>query len=268
MSTLIFHGNRRADTLASNDRGLMYGDGLFETLRASHGELPWWPAHWRRLTAGAERLGIALPDQTQIREAALSLLSDKPAVVKILLTRGESGRGYLPCNGPPTCVISVHPLPAPLLQPLALHWCETQLAKQPALAGIKHLNRLENVLARMECEAADCVEGLMCDNAGHVICATSANVFIYSEGNWRTPDVTQSGIAGIARQWFLAELPNVRIETITRDQVQLAESVFLCNAVRGMMEVERIGAQPFRGNSALQALQRRFMAAHPFFEET
>jgi 4-amino-4-deoxychorismate lyase len=268
VSALLFRGDEAIAVLSSQDRGLMYGDGLFETLRASQGNMPWWPAHWQRLSNGTQRLGITLPDESLIHKAALSLLSDAPAVLKIILTRGESGRGYLPGKGPATCIVSVHPLPAPHPRPLALHCCETRIAEQAALAGIKHLNRLENVLARAECEAAGCAEGVMRNNAGHVICATAANVFMYSNGVWRTPDVSQSGIAGIARQWFLAQLPNVHIEKISREQLEQAEAVFLCNAVRGMMAVERIGSRPVPTNAALSALEQRFLAANPFFEES
>lgn len=268
MSTLLFRGNEAIAALSSHDRGLMYGDGLFETLRASQGNMPWWPAHWQRLSHGALRLGIALPEQSIIRDAALSLLSDEPAVLKIILTRGESGRGYLPGKGPTTCIVSVHPLPAPLPKSLTLHCCETRIAEQAALAGVKHLNRLENVLARAECEAAGCAEGLMRNNAGHVICATAANVFMYLNGVWRTPDLAHGGIAGIARHWFLAQLPNVHIEKITLEQLEQADAVFLCNAVRGMMAVERIGARPIPASAALSALEQRFLAANPFFEES
>jgi 4-amino-4-deoxychorismate lyase len=117
VSALLFRGNQAIAALSSHDRGLMYGDGLFESLRASQGNMPWWPAHWQRLSNGAQRLGITLPDESLIRKAALSLLSDAPAVLKIILTRGESGRGYLPGKGPATCIVSVHPLPAPHPRP-------------------------------------------------------------------------------------------------------------------------------------------------------
>jgi 4-amino-4-deoxychorismate lyase len=268
VSALLFRGNQAIEALSSHDRGLMYGDGLFETLRASQGDMPWWSAHWQRLSYGASRLGIVLPEQSIIREAALSLLGNEPAVLKIILTRGESGRGYLPGKGPATCIVSVHPLPAPHPRPLALHCCETRIAEQAALAGIKHLNRLENVLARAECEAAGFAEGVMRNNAGHVICATAGNVFMYSNGVWRTPDVAHGGIAGIARQWFLTQLPDVHIEDISYEQLEQAEAVFLCNAVRGMMAVERIGQRPIPTNAALSALELRFLAANPFFEES
>ena len=267
MSALIFRGNDPIQSLSVQDRGLMYGDGLFETLRASGGELPWWPAHWRRLKGGAERLGLPLPDEGVIHAAARELLDVRPQVLKIILTRGESGRGYLPVAGPSTCILSVHPLPPPMAEPLRLHWCTTPVAQQPVLAGMKHLNRLENVLARRECADAGFAEGLMCDGDGQVICATAGNVFLYFDGHWHTPDLARCGIAGIAREKLLTMLEDVRVAPITRDQVENADAVFLCNAVRGIMEVRYPGSVPVIGHAALAALQQRFLAAHPFFAD-
>ncbi|MEY3516195.1 MAG: aminodeoxychorismate lyase [Pseudomonadota bacterium] len=267
MSTVVFRGNDRVQALSPQDRGLMYGDGLFETLRASRGDLPWWPAHWRRLQKGAERLGLALPDEGMIHAAAQELLDARPQVLKIVLTRGESGRGYLPAAGPATCILSTHPLPSPIAEPLHLHWCTTPIAQQPVLAGMKHLNRLENVLARGECADSGYAEGLMCDRDGHVVCATAANVFVYAGGQWQTPELSQCGIAGIAREHLLSMLEHVRIGPLTRSGMDAADAVFLCNAVRGIMEVRRIGSVPIIGHVALDALQQRFLDAHPFFAD-
>ncbi len=267
MSTLIFRGNDRVQALSPQDRGLMYGDGLFETLRASGSELPWWPAHWRRLQKGADRLGLALPDEHVIHGAARELLDVRPQVLKIILTRGESGRGYQPASGPGTCILSTHDLPPRMAEPLRVHWCTTPIAQQPVLAGMKHLNRLENVLARRECADAGFAEGLMCDGDGHVICATAGNVFIYRDGQWHTPDLSRCGIAGIARENLLAMLEDVRIAPINREHVESADAVFLCNAVRGIMDVRCIGSVPVTGHAVMIALQQRFLAAHPFLAD-
>lgn len=265
MRVVIFRGNDQVAAVSPQDRGLMYGDGVFETMRAVDGAIPWWSRHWRRLAAGAERLGLTLPDQTHIHDAARALLDAQPQVLKIILTRGESGRGYQPVNGPATCVISTHDLPPALPDTLSLHWCATPIAQQPLLAGMKHLNRLENVLARRECASAGYAEGLMCDRDGHVVCATAANIFLYSQGQWQTPEVSQAGIAGITREWFLAALDEVRIGAISRAQLECADAVFLCNAVRGIMQVHRIGSVLIPGHPALALLQQRFLAANPFF---
>jgi 4-amino-4-deoxychorismate lyase len=266
MNALIFRGNEPVSELGVSDRGLMYGDGLFETMRAEAGTLPWWDAHWQRLGEGAARLGIALPDESRMHAAALGLIGAGRSVLKLILTRGESGRGYLPGNGPSTCVLSVHPLPPPVAE-WRLHWCQTAMAQQPVLAGMKHLNRLENVLARAECQRAGFSEGLMRDSSGQVLCATSANVFIHKNGAWQTPALDSGGIAGIARAWLLANVATASVAAMQREDVEQASAVFLCNAVRGIMPVRSVGDRCFPGSSALQAVQMQFLHANPQFSD-
>lgn len=265
MNALIFRGNEPIDRIAANDRGLAYGDGLFETLLADQGELVWWDRHWQRLAAGALRLAIELPEERVMKSAALELAQRRRAVIKIILTRGESGRGYAPVSAPGTAIVSVHPAPARRDAPIALRWCRTPIARQPALAGIKHLNRLENVLARSEWTTPAFADGLMCDGQGDVICATSANLFVFRDGRWVTPDLSHCGIDGVARQWLLGLCPDAVVGRVSRDDVAGAEAVFLCNSVRGMMEVDRIETIKLPASDAFRELQQRFIARHPAF---
>jgi 4-amino-4-deoxychorismate lyase len=265
MSTIIFSGNQVVEHLSASDRGLAYGDGLFESILVSHGELIWWPEHWQRLCAGAARLAISLPEQQVLLPAIHELTKNKNAVLKIIVSRGESGRGYAPASGPATTVLSVHPVPEQHTSPYALRWCQTQIAQQPALAGIKHLNRLENIVARAEWNSPEYADGLMCDREGAVICATSANVFIYKDQHWRTPDLSMCGIQGVARQWFLVNIANIHVERLSRADIESAEAVFLCNAVRGMMEVNRIESVKLSESSALVELKQRFLLCNPAF---
>src|SRR5690606_32291643 len=122
------------------------------TMRAHRGELPWWDLHWARLERGASRLRLSLPRRAQVREEAGCLLDGTDAVLRLQLNRGSGGRGYAPLeDAGPVWMIARHPLPA-VMPPsgIVLRWCATRLAIQPALAGIKHCNRLEQVLARAE----------------------------------------------------------------------------------------------------------------------
>src|SRR5690606_21869128 len=171
------------------DRGQAYGDGLFETMRVHRGELPWWDAHWTRLALGAQRLRIALPAQERVRARAAELMADgDDGVLKLLVVRGGGARGYAPQAGAEThWTLERHPLPPVAPGALRLHWCETRLAVQPLLAGIKHCNRLEQVLARAECIDAGADEGLVRDTDGNVVSATSANLFVCLDGAWLTP---------------------------------------------------------------------------------
>ncbi len=265
MSMRVFRGDEPVPAVSPADRGLAYGDGLFETLLALDGDMPWWHAHWRRLSSGAARLGIAPPSEALLRSAAEEMLGQGRQVLKLILTRGESGRSYLPGDGPPTSILSVHPAPVDAAAPRALHWCKTPVARQPALAGLKHLNRLENVLARAECARAGHAEGLMCDEQGNVRCATAANVFALIDGIWHTPDTALGGVAGVARAQLLALEPAIRVAELSRAMLENAEAVFLSNAVRGMMAVDRIGETAFARSAAFETLKQRFLAAHPAF---
>jgi 4-amino-4-deoxychorismate lyase len=133
------------------------------------------------------------------------------------------------------------------------------------LAGIKHLNRLENVLARAEWTTTDFADGLMCDGQGDVICATSANLFVHRDGRWVTPDLSHCGIDGVTRQWLLGLCPDALVGRISRDDVAGADAVFLCNSVRGMMEVNRIETIKLPASDAFRELKQRFIARHPAF---
>ena len=249
-----------------SDRGQAYGDGLFETMRSHRGALPWWDAHWARLARGGERLGIALPEQSQVRARAEALLADgDDAVLKLLLLRGGIARGYAPPADAEThWQLERHPLPPSTPGGLRLHWCQTRLAVQPLLAGIKHCNRLEQVLARAECVAAGADEGLVRDIDGNVVSATSANLFVYRDGAWWTPPLQRCGVAGTCRGALLAPL-GAREAPLDVAMVESADAVFLCNAVRGILPVASLGTRHWPSHPAIAAARRSLAALHPGF---
>ncbi|KRD74648.1 aminodeoxychorismate lyase [Lysobacter sp. Root983] len=270
MNARVYVGERAAQALPLLDRGYAYGDGLFETLRAHRGQLPWWDAHWRRLNRGAARLRLPLPRPDYVRAEAERLLDGADAVLKLIVSRGAGGRGYAPpTDAPPTWLLSTHPLPPPApAEGLRLRWCETRLATPSALAGLKHCNRLEQVLARAEWDAAEIHEGLMRDGEGAVVCATAANLFVLREGRWWTPSVDRCGVAGVCREQVLAILGEAAAETATlsQDALESADAVFLCNAVRGILPVARLGERVWPSHPAVAGLQRRLAESHPAFE--
>jgi 4-amino-4-deoxychorismate lyase len=253
--------------LEPDDRGLSYGDGVFETMLVHQGQAVWWREHWDRLLRGAGSLGLPVPDEFLVRRECESLLADSPgAVLKIILTRGSGGRGYRAPEDPrPTVVLSTHPAPPAIEQAVALCWCKTKLAIQPALAGIKHLNRLEQVLARNEWNDPDIFDGVMCDTGDRVVCATSANLFALIGGRWLTPGVERCGIAGIARAWVLANVPDAAEADLSPVEVGRADAVFLCNSVRGILPVRRIGLHEWSGHQATSLLRRQLAEAQPAF---
>lgn len=258
LATAVYRGQRRVDAPDPGDRGLAYGDGLFETMRVEQGRVPWWQAHLARLAAGAVRLCLPAPDAGWLATEARGLLARAPGagVLKLVYTRGAGGRGYAPPAAPePGWLLSAH-APPPPEGPLVLRWCDTRLALQPALAGLKHLNRLEQVLARSEWQDPAVHEGLMLDTSGRVACATAANVFVRLDGGWRTPPVRECGVAGIARAWVLANAEAVEAE-LSPDEVRDAEALFLCNAVRGILPVGRLGERAWAADPATDELRRR-----------
>jgi 4-amino-4-deoxychorismate lyase len=146
-----------------------------------------------------------------------------------------------------------------------LHWCQTRLAVQPALAGIKHCNRLEQVLARAECDQAGCDEGLMLSTAGQVVCATTANLLVLREDRWITPPVEASGVAGVCRGWLL-EQDLVAVGMLTPHEVETADALVLCNALRGILPVSSLDAHEYHQHPAVAALQTQLAAAFPMFQ--
>ncbi len=270
MSVRIFVGGQRVDAIPPHDRGLAYGDGLFETMRAWRGEVPWLDAHWARLAHGAGRLRMALPARQQVRDEIASMLGEQAeragGVVKLLLTRGSGGRGYaLPSDGMPAWILSSHRMPsAPPGAGLRLRWCETRLASQPLLAGLKHCNRLEQVMARAECQDAGMDEGMLCDHAGNVIGATSANLFVLHQGSWLTPRLDRCGVAGVCRSQLMQPL-GAREVRLDRAMVEAADAVFLCNAVRGILPVAELDGRRWPPHAAVAGASRVLARLHPGF---
>lgn len=246
-------------TIPADDRGLAYGDGLFETMRGVDGRVALWDFHLARLTLGCARLGIPVPDgRTLASECASLLHGHADAVLKLVLTRGGGARGYAPAHDvlPRRILMRLPAPPAPRPEGLRLHACATRLPLDPALAGLKHLNRLHQVLARAEVAAAGADEGLCLDTAGRVACATAANVFAVVDGELRTPSVDESGVAGTCRAALLADPafgPTVRMGALFPQDLARASEVFLTNAVRGVMPVASIDGRAVGGGAAAAA---------------
>jgi len=253
-----------ADTLSVADRGLSYGDGLFETIRFVHGIAPLWARHMQRLQDGCRRLGIPAPDaEPCLREAAAVSAGWDQAVLRITLTRGVGPRGYAPPASPqPTRIVAAFDAPAmqgdAYRQGIRVRWCETRLALQPLLAGMKHLNRLEQVLARAEWSDAAIPEGLLLDLDGNVISATMANLFAVIDGTLVTPSVDRCGVAGVARAEVLSVRPDTQVTTLRPDQLRHASEVFLSSSVRGILPVQAVGDTVYGPGPVTRAMQQHW----------
>lgn len=251
-----------------DDRGLAYGDGVFETLLGVDERLVWWPQHLARLQQGAAALGIDCPGETQWLGDVERLLAGRPAkercVLKLILTRGSGGRGYDPGAARPRRILSLHAAPSVAATGLRLHWCSLQLGAQPALAGFKHLNRLEQVLARAECTQQGCDEGLLCAVDGRVVSATAANLLVWRGAQWQTPEIRDCGVRGVCRAQLIDVL-GARVCDLQRNDVLSAEAMFVCNSVRGIQPVLSLGGIERPAHPAVAAAQRRLAEFEPAF---
>ncbi|OUS13007.1 aminodeoxychorismate lyase [Gammaproteobacteria bacterium 53_120_T64] len=243
-STCFVDGKPQA-ALALNDRGLNYGHGVFETMRLSAGQLPLWHYHCQRLSEGAERLGIAL-DLPRLQAYLQQALAAFPAagIVKLLLTAGVGPRGYRQQDQASSYVLQYFPL-APVVEPAAvrLQICQYTLPHNARLAGIKHLNRLDQVLAAAELDAG--FDGLLLDVAGDVVEALSSNVFIFDGRRWLTPALTLCGVAGVMRRLLCEKIipefgHKVVIQALPLNSLLKAEEIFVCNSVQGVQPVSEL----------------------------
>ncbi len=241
------------DRLAVTDRGLQYGDGLFETIAVRESGLCLWTEHFSRLSRGADRLGIPCPpEELLLRDCARLTAGASAAALKIVLTRGSGGRGYGPPESPhPTRILSLHPWPDYPRRwserGVAVTFCRSSLGVNPILAGLKHLNRLEQVMARSEWRDPGIAEGLMQDGTGRVIGGTMSNLFLVGEGRLLTPRLDTCGIAGTVRDLVLRMAGSFGIEAVESDlrqaDVTSASGLFLTNALIGVWPVQRLGEQ-------------------------
>ncbi|WP_243043130.1 aminodeoxychorismate lyase [Dyella sedimenti] len=253
-----------ATTVSVLDRGLSYGDGLFETIRFERGGAPLWPRHMQRLAEGCGRLGLPAPEPAQLLHEALAVADGLPqAVVRITLTRGQGERGYAPPPLPrPTRIVAAFDAPPMRGEGYALgirtRWCELRLAPQPRLAGIKHLNRLEQVLARAEWRDPAIQEGLLRDPEGHVVSATMANVFAVIGGVLVTPALDRCGVAGVARAEILAASPDAQVRPLREEALRDASELFLSSSVRGILPVQAVDDTVYVPGPVTRALQRHW----------
>ncbi|MDD1637880.1 MAG: aminodeoxychorismate lyase [Methylococcaceae bacterium] len=233
-----------------SDRGFQYGDGLFETIAVTDGQPVFLDRHLDRLKAGCLRLYIPFPGTgLLIQEAQKLCRHSSKAVLKLILTRGSGGRGYRqPDVIQTTRVLSLYPFPDyPDIykeQGIVVRFCNTRLGLNPALAGIKHLNRLEQILARAEWTDSGIQEGIMLDSNDHVIEGTMTNLFYIRDNTLYTSLLIQSGVAGIMRSIIMTISSghglSVMEHTFTKDELLLADEVFVCNSIIGIWPIRKI----------------------------
>lgn len=249
---MLFNGDGISTTLAST-RALHYGDGVFRTALVMAGEVFDLDRQLAKLAQDAAALGLDPPDADLMADEARSLArAGRDGALRILLSRVDSGRGYTP--GSPACdrLLQLRPLPAypreRWTQGANLGWSKVLLGIQPRLAGIKHLNRLEQVLASRDWPAHQ-HEVVMCDAEGRVVCGSRSNLFLVIEDVLVTPDVSLAGVAGMMRDKLIglarARGLGCEIGIVSPDEVRHAQECFLSNSLIGIWPVRRIGSLEF-----------------------
>ena len=243
LAVLINGRGPEAASIAADDRGLNYGDGLFETLCLRSGAIRFLDAHLDRLARGCTQLSIEMPSHEVLRADLETITRGiRDGVVKIVVTRGAGGRGYRPGRTTPTRIVSLHPAPTiPAAAKIRVRWCETRFARNAKLAGLKHLNRLEQVLAQAEWDDQAIAEGLMLDTEGELVSVTAGNVFLVRDGVLVTPDLRFCGVRGVMRAQVLKAAAQLGVATqeepLWPHDIDAASELFVTSAVRGIRPI-------------------------------
>ena len=253
-----------ARSIDLGDRGLMYGDGVFRTLVVRAGRALNWARHFRLLAHDCARLGLACPEET-VLVGEIGRVAAGEAIVKVVVTRGSSGRGYgYPEDAGSTRIVCAYPAlaPVPEVAPagVRVRRCALALAIQPRLAGVKSLNRLENVLARAEWRDPDIREGLLADAEGRLVEGTMSNIFFTLRGTLVTPELSRCGVNGAQRSRVLDLARAGAIACEVRDasfeELGVADEVFLTGSLIGIWPVAALDALRWEPGPVARRMQR------------
>lgn len=245
----ILMDGRMESSIPATNRGLHYGDGVFRTMLVREGRPVYLSAHLNLLARDSARLGIDMPDRRQLEQRCkLICEGNGDGVLKVMLTR-SGGRGYRPASAHANEILLLYQgiqanTSLGQTRGVTVRVCNTRLSINPALAGIKHLNRLEQVMARAEWDDENIDEGLMLDTTGHVIEATASNLFLARNGSLYTPDLSGSGVAGLMREMIIeaasAYTTGMNIDKLSLEDCMAADELFLCNSIIGIWPVRSL----------------------------
>ena len=266
----LLNGAPLAESLL-NSRGLHYGDGVFRTLLKYDGQLLDYKLQFLKISHDAQALGLEPPAaELLLAEAASVSAAATGGVVKILLLRGGAGRGYAPRTDQADRLVLAYPLPAYPAeywqQGISAFRCGLRLGRQPALAGIKHLNRLEQVLASRDWPDG-AAEGILCDERGAPVCGTRSNLFWIQAGRLHTPALDGCGVAGMMRDKVLACATalglEVRIESRPWSKLLDADEAFVSNSLIGIWPLRALEQRVWPAPGPL-TLRLMSVLRHPY----
>jgi 4-amino-4-deoxychorismate lyase len=265
----VLVNGKSSTSITAFDRGLYYGDGLFETIAVSGGRPRLWQRHMLRLSDGCERLGIPFPGDELLHEEAVREIDNRElGVLKIIITRGEGGRGYRPPREPhPSRILHWGPWPD---YPVTAHErgvtariCSTRLDHCPEIAGIKHLNRLQQVMASREWDDPEIAEGLMLDSRDHLIEGIKSNLFLIKGDSLLTPDLQRCGVAGVMRGLVMDVAAEMGIEVKVTDlglpDLWDSEGLFLTNSLIGIWPLREVNGRAFAVDAIDAGLKERVL---------
>jgi 4-amino-4-deoxychorismate lyase len=250
------------------DRSFQYGDGCFTTMLSQKGRIVHWFEHMDRMNTCLDVLHIPRPNWEQVKnwlDRANS--SEDKAGLKLLITRGEGGRGYSPSRvGKPNIIISRFEFPSHYQNwaqdGIELGVCQTPLSHNPLLAGHKHNNRLEQVLLKLEIERQSKVDGVVFDIDGHVIETTMANIFWLTDNALYTPLLDRAGVSGVFRrkvlEWASKENIIVHTDRYKFDTLLCADEIFICNSILGVAPVHTIASNSYKIGDVVRHIQEMF----------
>ena len=250
--------------LDASDRAIQFGDGCFTTARIADGKVCLLAAHLHRLKDACDRLLIPFDLWDELEQEMNRLAQEHPrGVLKVILTRGSGGRGYSAANcHASTRILSVSPLPEHYghwrEQGITLALSPVRLGRNPHLAGIKHLNRLEQVLIRAHLEQTDADEALVLDSEGWVTECCAANLFWRKDNVVYTPHLGQAGVNGIMRQFCLRQLAQSSFRVVEthagEEELHHADEIVVCNALMPIVPVRAYEAHSLSSRALFEFL--------------
>lgn len=271
MTKIMVNGTWQ-DSIAVLNRGLHYADGLFETIKMQQGKPQFWQRHLRRLQHGCQALGLVCPAENSLYAELQQVSASWPmAVAKIILARRWQGRGYYAQRPSETeRIVLASAYQPPTASQYATGWrlriCQTPASINAKLAGIKHLARLEQVMARSEWQDTY-DEGIMLNPFGQIIEATSANIFFIYKETLLSPDLSNSGVKGILRELVLEQAKSLGISTVIRDiplnEISDFSEVFICNSLIGIMPIRQIDSYSYNVGDLTQELKEGVACLEP-----
>ena len=266
MRPIVLIDGEEQEKVSVFNRNMQYGDGLFETCITSNNQILFWMYHFSRLTAGCEKLNIKKIDEdVWLRDIkkAFSLSSEKSCVVKLILSRGNSLRGYgYKDDIEPVRVVIISEMQQSLMNnEFALEYSKSGYHSNPQLAGIKHCNRLEQVLARSYLSSN---EAIMLDEKENVISVTQGNIYFIFGNKLLTPKLDRCGVVGSRRSLILELASSLKIDTlvsnISINQVQQADEVFISNSIIGIQPVHVIETHKLGKNPLTEKIRKAFLS--------